>query len=266
MSPQILLSVIIPTHHRAHLLARCLSSIKEQAGTMAVEVLVISDVIDPATDMTCAQWLAPQDVYMRRNGPPGPSASRNLGLKLAQGRYVMFLDDDDSLEPGYFAQLQPRTELLAHLPVYTDGKVVTESRTANGPVLLDEQPMDLSEQLNVMVYIKNQVPFSCFLFPRLLLEDLSFDTHMRAYEDWEFVLSFLQRAVPVHLALIGPRIHVVKDDTTDRRGSSAAANDSRAVLDYLYVYHRHPAPSPEIRQKRQQMMQAFSIPLPPEVY
>ncbi len=266
MSPQPLISIVVPTHHRAHLLERCLSSIKEQAGNLSVEILVISDAIDPATDMTCAQWLEPQDVYLRRNGPPGPSASRNLGLKLAQGRYVLFLDDDDSLEPGYFAQLQSRPELLAHLPVYTDCKVVTESRPSTGPVPIGEEAMDLREQLNVMVYIKNQVPFSCFLFPRLLLDDLRFDEHMRAYEDWEFVLSFLQRAVPSHVPVVGPRIHVVKDDTTDRRGSSAAANDARAVLDYLYVYHRHPAPSPEVRQRRQQMMQPFAIALPPEVY
>jgi len=266
MSNSPMLSVIIPTHHRSHLLERSLTSIKEQSGSMQVEILVISDVIDPATDMICAQWLEPQDTYVRRSGQPGPSASRNLGLKLAKGRYVMFLDDDDSLEPGYFEQLLHRTELLAHLPIYTNCKAVTESRPTTGPELKDEQLMDLSEQLNVLVYIKNQVPFSCFLFPRHLLENLSFDTHMRAYEDWEFVLNFLQYAVPSHVALTGPRIHVVKDETTDRRGSSAAANDARAILDYLYVYHRYPAPSPEIRNMREEIMQAFSIQLPMEVY
>ena len=141
MSPQPLISIVVPTHHRAHLLERCLSSIKEQAGGLHVEILVVSDAIDPATDMTCAQWLEPQDVYLRRNGTAGPSASRNLGLKLAQGRYVLFLDDDDSLEPGYFAQLQSRTELLAHLPIYTDCKVITESRPSTGPVPIGEEAM-----------------------------------------------------------------------------------------------------------------------------
>ncbi len=117
-----------------------------------------------------------------------------------------------------------------------------------------------------MVFVKNQIPFSCFLFPRSMVQSMSFDEHMRAYEDWEFVLNYLTHDWPQHLPLTGPRIHVVQDDTTDRRGSSTAAKDFRAVMDYLYVYHRYPVSDPQLRARRWQMMQLFSIPLPPEVY
>ena len=48
--------------------------------------------------------------------------------------------------------------------------------------------------------------------------------------------------------------------------SSAAAKDYRAVMAYLYVYHRHPVSDPQLRERRWQMMQLFSIPLPAEVY
>lgn len=263
-TPQI--SIVIPTHHRAHLLERAIRSVRAQSPDVSVELLVISDAADPQTDAVCQKHLQTQDLYIRRNGKAGPSASRNLGLQHSQGHYVLFLDDDDALSPGYFEQLRHRPEYLGRLPLYTNCSVVHESRPVGGPRFISEQALDLSHQLNAAVYIKNQIPFSCFLWPRVLISALLFDTHMRAYEDWEFVLQFLARATPVHVPLLGPVIHTVPDDTTDRRGSSAPANDSRAILDYLYVYHRHPAPSDEIRAKRKEMMDMFAIVLPQEVY
>ena len=123
-----------------------------------------------------------------------------------------------------------------------------------------------STALTEGVYIKNQVPFSCFVWPRSDVHDLRFDAHMKAYEDWEFVLQTLSRTLPLPVALPGPCIHVVKDETTDRRGSSEAAQDTRAVMDYLYVYQRHPAPSEAVRAQRLALMQMFGVPLPASAY
>ena len=93
-------SVIVPTHTRAILLRRALESIKSQACPVDVEVIVISDASDRATDEVCAELLGKSDMYIRRNGEKGPSASRNLGLSLAKGNYILFLDDDDAWRAG----------------------------------------------------------------------------------------------------------------------------------------------------------------------
>lgn len=263
-TPQI--SIVIPTHHRAQLLERAIQSVREQSQELSVELLVISDAADAQTDAVCQKHLQSQDLYVRRNGKPGPSNSRNLGLHHSKGHYVLFLDDDDALSPGYFEQLRNRPEFLARLPLYTNCSVVNESRPLGNPLFISEQTLDLKAQLNAAVYIKNQVPFSCFLFPKSFIGTLEFDWHMRAYEDWEFVLQFLERSTPVHVPILGPVIHTVPDETTDRRGSSAPANDSRAILDYLYVYHRHPAPTEEIRTTRKEMMDRLGVVLPKDVY
>lgn len=259
-------SLVIPTHRRAALLQRCIDSVRRQGLGAAVEMVVVSDVVDAATDLVCGQMLTGNDVYVRRNGRPGPSESRNLGLTVARGRFVVFLDDDDTLADGCLAGLQARPEFVLGKAMLTDCVVVTESRPESGPQEMDRQPLASSALLTEGVYIKNQVPFSCFVWPRSDLQGLQFDAHMKAYEDWEFVLQTLTRTVPSPVPLPGPCIHVVKDSTTDRRGSSEAAQDQRAVLDYLYVYHRHPSPSDEVRQQRYALMQAFGLPLPPEVY
>lgn len=259
-------SIIMPTHCRPHLLERALASVRQQQADEEVEVIVVSDAVDPATDLTASRLLGARDTYVRRSGPPGPSASRNLGLGLARGRHVLFLDDDDSLTPGFLGAALREAAVQEGRAVYVDAVAVTESRPPSGPQVQGESPLALRDGLNELVFVKNQVPFSCFLFPREALHGMAFDAHMRAYEDWEFVLAFLQRQWPQHLALTGPRIHVVHDETTDRRGSSAAAQDHRAVMDYLYVYHRYPVADAALQQRRWEMMQLFSIPLPPQVY
>ena len=258
-------SVIMPTHHRAVLLERALASIKSQTCPVPLEVLVVADVADPATDAVCTRLLGPGDMMIRRNGPPGPSASRNLALRLARGRYVMFLDDDDAWLPGYPAQLLQVPEVQQGRPVFCDCRVVTERRLAAGPEPVSEVDLNLAGHLTMDVYLKNQVHMSCFALPRALIEGLEFDPYMRAYEDWDYLLSVFDREMPTHVPVAGSCIFEVTDETTDRRGSSQKALDFNAVLDYLYVYRRHPAPDPGLRARRAALLGTCGLPIAAEL-
>lgn len=253
-------SVIVPTHKRSMLLRRALHSIRSQASTFAsFEVIVVSDLSDAGTDAVCAELLTGADAYLRRNGPAGPSASRNLGLSLAKGRYVLFLDDDDAWHPGCLEQLHAQPSVRQHDAVYFNCSVVTERRLPEGPEQLSEVRLDLAGCLTEDVYVKNQVHMSCFAFPRHLAQGIEFDPFMRAYEDWDFLLSVFDRQMPVHAPLLGSRVFEVQDGTTDRRGNSQKANDFNAVLDYLYVYRRHGAPSEALSRKRAELMRGCGI-------
>jgi cellulose synthase/poly-beta-1,6-N-acetylglucosamine synthase-like glycosyltransferase len=53
-----ILSLIVPTHLRPQLLSRALASVNAQAGRDQIEVIVVSDVIDSATDEVCANCSA----------------------------------------------------------------------------------------------------------------------------------------------------------------------------------------------------------------
>jgi glycosyltransferase involved in cell wall biosynthesis len=254
-------SVIVPTHKRALLLRRALESIKSQVCPVECEVIVISDVEDSATDAVCIELLAKSDIYIRRNGENGPSSSRNLGLSLVKGRFVMFLDDDDAWHPNCLANLLAQPHVQLNMPVYFNCTVVNERRLAQGPELLSEVELHLQHSLTSEVYIKNQVHMSCFAFPRQLLQGIEFDPFMRAYEDWDYLLAVFSRAMPTYVPLLGSRVFEVKDTTTDRRGSSEQAKDFNAVLDYLYVYRRHPAPTPELKQKRAELLKMAGLPI-----
>ncbi len=264
MNEQPFFSVVVPTHRRAHLLRRGLESIKMQESPAACEVVVVSDVADKATDAVCDALLGPGDVFVRRNGRAGPSESRNIALRLVRGRYVLFLDDDDAWHPGLLAHLAGCDAVARGLPLHFDCTVVKERRLKKGTEILGEVPLDLAGALTSQIYLKNRIHMSCFAFPRHVLQGLSFDPHMRAYEDWDFLLSIMDRGMPVHVPFRGSRIFEVDDDTTDRRGSSRNATDFNAVLDYLYVYRRHPAPTPELKEERSALFRMFGLSIPAE--
>jgi len=110
------LSVIIATMDREEELYRCLDSIWAQSRLP--QELVIVD--DGALDVEALRLRVPQGVEFQyhRKSPPGLSASRNLGARVAKGEFILFLDDDVVLERNFIEEIlrvfhEDETERLA---------------------------------------------------------------------------------------------------------------------------------------------------------
>lgn len=93
-----LISVIIPTYNRAHIIGETLDSIIAQTYKNW-ECIIVDDYSTDNTEEIIKQYIKEDNrfsFYLKPKGlPKGPSASRNLGLKLAQGTLVNFFDSDD---------------------------------------------------------------------------------------------------------------------------------------------------------------------------
>jgi glycosyltransferase involved in cell wall biosynthesis len=87
-----LISVVIPTYNRAHLVCEAIDSVLRQTYR-AVELIVVDD---GSTDDT-AGVLKRYETRIRtvRQNNAGPSVARNHGAALASGEFVAFLDSDD---------------------------------------------------------------------------------------------------------------------------------------------------------------------------
>jgi|GEM_PF-472251 len=267
MSTNPLFSIIVPTHKRPALLGRAIQSVKQQSllqshPEASVEIFVIADVLDPATDAVCSQLLGRQDCYVRRNGVAGPSASRNLALEMARGSYVLFLDDDDALQPDWLAQLVATSAFERRVALYGDCTVIAERRPPTGPELLSASPLSCAGLLNERLHVKNQVHISCYALPRHLIGARRFDCFMRAYEDWEFLLGLYREQPAEHVAIQASFVFEVYDETSDRRGASVEASGTDAVLDYLYVYRRYPAPDERLQEQRSALLALHGMHVP----
>lgn len=96
-----LVSVIIPTYNRASYLAEAVDSCLAQTWS-ALEVIIVDDGSEDGTEalasgMLGTKWPVERVRYVRQTNA-GASAARNHGLRLANGRYVQFLDSDDLLD------------------------------------------------------------------------------------------------------------------------------------------------------------------------
>jgi GalNAc5-diNAcBac-PP-undecaprenol beta-1,3-glucosyltransferase len=264
MSVQPFFTVIVPTHRRARLLRRALTSLRQQGlGESELQVVVVADLHDAATAEVASECLGAADSFVVRSGEPGPSLSRNLGLSLARGRYVLFLDDDDAHAPGALHSAKGLLEARPLDVALCNFTVVKERRPAGADVeLLGEEAVDSSNRFHEGIFVKNRIHMSAVIFARHVLEGPTFDPYMRAYEDWEFMLGVMKHRTVFHMPLSLSRVHEVHDQTTDRRGDAAVANDFNAVLDYLYVYRRHPAPNDAVRQQRQQLLKQCGLNIP----
>jgi glycosyltransferase involved in cell wall biosynthesis len=90
-------SVVIPTYNRAHCIGRAIDSALQQT-VPPHEILVIDDGSTDDTE-SVVEAIASRLVRYVRKENAGVSSARNLGVELATGRWIAFLDSDDTWRP-----------------------------------------------------------------------------------------------------------------------------------------------------------------------
>lgn len=96
-----LVSVVIPTRNRPQLLAEAITSIDQQSYSGSIEILVADDASSPAVAHAALPVCRFPIHIVKHPVPKGGAATKNLGVRTARGEYLVFLDDDDLLAPGY---------------------------------------------------------------------------------------------------------------------------------------------------------------------
>ncbi|MFD2698604.1 glycosyltransferase family 2 protein [Mesonia sediminis] len=98
MAEQPLVSIIIPTYNRAHLIGETLDSVLAQTYTNW-ECIVVDDGSTDATDELMAKYCAKDSRIRYYHRPdehlPGGNGARNYGFKMSKGEYIQWFDSDD---------------------------------------------------------------------------------------------------------------------------------------------------------------------------
>ena len=96
-----LVSIIIPTYNRAHLIGETLDSVLAQTYTNW-ECIVVDDGSTDGTEKLLAAYCEKDSRFQYHhrpnNRPKGANACRNYGFELSKGEYVNWFDDDDVME------------------------------------------------------------------------------------------------------------------------------------------------------------------------
>ena len=120
-------SIIIPVFNQLRFTQACLASLQEHQGTERFEVIVVDDC---STDGT-AESVPPMPgvVYLRNETNSGFIASCNHGAEKARGEYLVFLNNDTLVKPGWLTALldtfseEPLAGIVGSKLIYPDGRL-----------------------------------------------------------------------------------------------------------------------------------------------
>ena len=227
------ISVIVPVYNSIDCLERCVESICAQTH-VDLEILLVDDGSTDGTDRLCEQ-LALKDcrirTYHKKNG--GASSARNMGIKLATGEYLGFVDSDDYIEPDMY-ELMITAMLMKKAPIVQISRdELDESGTRLPDVCIPpagEAFCTTQDFIRDLLLHKGDCSFCTKLVKRSLFDNHRFPEGV-LNEDFSLLIEMLQEIDGV---LILPKqcYHVVcrKQSTTRSRTQDSF---SRVFLDIV---------------------------------
>ncbi|MFJ7827546.1 glycosyltransferase [Psychrobacillus sp. NPDC096623] len=91
-------SIIVPVYNAELYLNDCIQSIINQTYKN-IEVILINDGSTDTSGFICDDFAnIDSRIKVIHQSNSGPSISRNIGIQLAQGKYIQFVDSDDTID------------------------------------------------------------------------------------------------------------------------------------------------------------------------
>lgn len=120
-----MISIVVPTCNRVHYLSLCLASLhREKEAIPHVEVVVVddgsSDNVKEQNRQLCAGYCV-RYIPCRHNR--GMAVARNVGIQAARGEWVVFIDDDVTVDEGWGGALAKLLAGVSAEVVGIEGKV-----------------------------------------------------------------------------------------------------------------------------------------------
>jgi len=193
-----LVSVIIPTYNRAHIVTDAINSVLAQTFN-SFQLIIVDDGSTDNTRNVLPPYQGKIEYCYKANG--GVSSARNVGLRMAKGKYVAFLDSDDIWHPERLEILVNFMEQHdSYAAVFTDSESIdgdgnTIGTTRFGGLFSDGEP-------SLVFFLDHMFSgFACMCIRSALLEVGEFDETLRTAEDIDYALRLAAHHRIAHIAI-----------------------------------------------------------------
>jgi glycosyltransferase involved in cell wall biosynthesis len=241
-TPRPLVSLVVIHFDRPHLLRQALTSIEAQTY-QNIEIVVVDDgsTTKIARTMLTAlrSWTGSRPLRLVETPNIGLARARNAGARVAEGEYLLFMDDDNLAMP----EMVERLLEAAHgsgAPILTCLSYTLRSESApreDTPRVTEYLPLGGSATIG---FFRNCFGDANALFNRRIFQELGgFAENRIAAEDWEFFVRAILKGHEVFIVpepLFWYRIHPKQ---LTGRDHSYWQYHTRVVD--LYVNNPHPA-------------------------
>lgn len=195
-SPQPLVSVVIPNYNRVAELERALNSVLAQDYTN-LEIIVIDDCspnIDEIKKMLL-KFKMNNIVFIESESNLGPAAARNTGIFAAKGKYIAFLDSDDTWVSNKITkQVLEAEKYTSNVLIYTKSKSIT----GKGSKVAPTRGIDANELISEYLFVSGEsiATPSMFIHAEAAKKCL-FDETLLLFEDHAFLFRVEQNKIPI---------------------------------------------------------------------
>ena len=226
-------SVIVPVYNAARFLPESLPLLLERQGD-ACEVIAVDDASTDNSLEILREYGREHSLLRIETFPAnrGVSAARNRGLELARGRYVLFVDADDRLQPDAVeALLRDADRYQPDIIFFQHRRITPEGRLLTPPGVPPERIFQLSDPLQYRVAFDcaagNLMAWNGF-YRRGALGDLRF----QPFPNGEDVLFGVQAFCRARTLLISPRVLY---DYVERTGTASRIKNARHCISAIDV-------------------------------
>lgn len=186
-----LVSVVVPTHNRVTETLRAVASALLQT-LQDIEVIVVDDGSqNPHSLELCLKGLDDDRIkFIALSANHGANRARNIGVNLARGAYVAFLDSDDEWLPG---KLEAQLALLQDSPPNTvcSCRVIALSTVSERTVsvIIPVRIIQHGDRVGDYLFCRRGALVTpSLMLPRALALKYPFDESLRRHQEFGYLL------------------------------------------------------------------------------
>lgn len=189
MTTKPLVSIIIPTYNRAHLIMETLESVKKQTYSNW-ECLVIDDGSTDNTKPLLLEYTKKDSRFQYQKRPQnrlqGGNAARNYGFECSKGDYIQWFDSDDIMMPNH-------VELKLLELQKSQADLVIAKSNYNDMTSHKHDYQFKASQINFESYAIGTMAWKTvdFMVKRQLVQDIAFNEKLRAGQEYNFICKLL---------------------------------------------------------------------------
>ncbi|WP_026488697.1 glycosyltransferase family 2 protein [Butyrivibrio sp. XBB1001] len=194
-----LVSVVMGTYNRADKILRAIDNILSQTY-QRFELIIIDDCSDDDTQSLVQKFSDPRIKYIRNDHNLGPAGTRNVGIKIAKGEYIVINDDDDlcrlekiEMEIDFFRQDDLDSGMVFHETINHINRI--ENRGGDVVIMPSRRISDIKKKGYIFPAL---LPWNYVTFPSMMVRRECYEQvgllneTLYAFEDWEITLRIVR--------------------------------------------------------------------------
>lgn len=202
-----LVSIVLPTYKRAHLLPHAINSVLAQSH-QNWELIVVDDNSPDNTPEVMASFTDPRIRYLRNDPNLKLPRTLNRGFAIASGDYLTWTSDDNLYDPQAIEKMVAVLQVGSCDFVYADYYLFSDLDATGRPIDIHHDKLPSQLQLDKGNHIG-----ACFMYSRAVYEAVGdYDPELFLVEDYDYFIRIAERFRFGHIA--EPLYYFRRDDAT----------------------------------------------------